>query len=290
MDRASLYSGLSAGVGASLALPRIFESLGRPELAKKSDGRPLSEVLAGAGVPAIDIEVIRAGEVTGRLEQTLKELSERAHVESLLRRKILNAVIYPVVVLHAAAIIPWVFAWIMLGASPLSLLVNLAMLWAVLGGAYVLFTSSARERLPIVGDIARLVSLARFCETFASAVRAAVSLRRGLELAAAAAGGGVGRRAAAAAASDLGRPLVETLDAVLPPLDLAMLEVGEESGSIERSLLKIAQNHRDDAAFRIARITAVLPIVLFLVMAGVAAFVIFTIGLPDMAARGLAPK
>ncbi|MBI2920664.1 MAG: type II secretion system F family protein [Planctomycetes bacterium] len=290
MDRATLYSGLSAGVGASLALPRIFESLGQPGLAKKSDGRALSEVLAGSGVPAIDVEVIRAGEETGRLEETLKELAERARVEWLLRRKILNAVLYPVVVLHAAAIIPWVFAWIVFGASPLSLLANLGMLWAVLGGAYVLFTSSARDKLPIVGDIARRVSLARFCETFASGVRAAVPLRRALELAAAAAGGGVGRRAAAAARSDLGRPLVETLDRVLPPLDLAMLEVGEESGSIDRSLLKIAQNHRDEAAHRIAKITAVLPIVLFLVMGAVAAFVIFTIGLPDMAARGVVPR
>ncbi|WP_338616187.1 type II secretion system F family protein [Pigmentiphaga sp. CHJ604] len=72
----------------------------RELLGKLMEGLPLSDALASASyeVPAVLIAAVRANERTGRIADALEEYAKYAGALSDLRRKVLNAAVYPMLV------------------------------------------------------------------------------------------------------------------------------------------------------------------------------------------------
>jgi len=265
--RATFYHSLSVGLGAGLTVRKALESLRRPDLAALTDGRPLSAVLEAGGFPVLDLAVVRAAEETGRLDRALKQLSEAAEAGARLRRRLRNAAIYPVALLHAAVLIPWIAGWFMGYADPASLLFGLLGVWGLVGAATAILISPLRLHIPFIGDILRELALARFCRALAWTLDAGVPLQRALTLAADSAGeppGGPTRRAATAG---LGRPLHQILAHTLPSLSLEMVRAGEEAGSADRMLGKAAAVHEGTAGNRLAIFARMAPLVFFLLAA-----------------------
>jgi type II secretory pathway component PulF len=181
-------------------------------------------------------------------------------------------------VVHGVVIAPWVIQWIFGTASVPVLLADLAVIWILYFLVRTLLLSRFAEHLPVAGPIRRDVACARFCDALAGALEAAIPLRRAIEMAAAAAGGAMETKARAAAAGDVNRPLVQTLEGVLPPLSLEMLRAGEESGSTDKALAKLSQRHFEDATHALNKLVAILPIVLFLVAVAAAVLQIVALG------------
>lgn len=272
------YTSMAATVGTALPLPRVLASAGRPDLAPLADGRPLADILAAGGLPELDVAAVRAAEASGRLEQAFRTLARRAREAEILRRRIRAIVIYPMFIVHGVVIAPWVVQWIFATASFPVLLADLAAIWILFFAVRALLNSRFSEHLPVAGPIRREIACARFCDSLSGALDAAIPHRRAIEMAAAAAGGSMEGRARAAAAGDLQRPLYQTLEGVLPVLSVEMLRVGEESGSADKALAKLAQRHFEDATHALNKVVAILPVVLFLVAVGFAVLQIVALG------------
>lgn len=276
----AFYTALAATCDTAMPLARSLSCCGRPDLAPLADGRPLAEILAAGKFPEIDVEVVRAGEASGRLAAALKSLARRANESKILKRRLTAILIYPMLIAHGAVIVPWLLQWIIGQPSFLALIGDLAGIWIVFFAVRALLRSAAGEKLPVAGPIRRSIELARFCDTLSGALDAALPLRRALELAGNAAGGGVRTKALAAAAGDLHRPLVEILEPVLPALSLEMLRAGEESGNMDKSLAKLSARHFEEAVHALNIVLSVLPLVLFFAVVALVVLQMMVIGLP----------
>ncbi len=272
------YTSMAATVGTALPLPRVLATSGRPDLVPLADGRPLADILAAGGLPELDVAAVRAAEASGRLEEVFRTLARRAREAQILRRRVRAIVLYPMFVVHGVVIAPWVIQWIFATASWTVLLSDLAAIWILFFAVRALLNSRLSEHLPIAGPIRREIACARFCDSLSGALDAAIPHRRAIEMAAAAAGGAMETRARAAAAGDLHLPLYQILEGVLPVLSVEMLRVGEESGSANKALAKLAQRHFEDATHSLNKLVAILPIVLFFVALGVAVLQIVALG------------
>ncbi|KAF0246623.1 MAG: hypothetical protein FD180_442 [Planctomycetota bacterium] len=276
----AFYTALAATVGSALPLPKALSSAGRPDLALLADGRPLGDILAAGGIPELDVATIRAAERSGRIEAALKGLAKRAREALILKRRLHAIVLYPLIVAHGMVIAPWVIQWVFASVSVSVLLWDLVAIWVFFFVVRALLASRIGESLPCVGSIRRDVACARFCDSLAGALDAALPLKRAIELAADAAGGPTGARARTAAAGDVNRPLVETLAPVLPPFSVEMLRAGEEAGSIDKSLTKLAQRHFEDAVHALNKLIAVLPLLLFFLVLALFVLQLAAIGGP----------
>lgn len=106
----ALYRGLAAlhraGVGWPEALATASDGRApwAQARARVAAGRPLSEALAER-LPGLDLALVRAGEASGRLEQTFEDLAERHDDERRRRGQRRAALAYPVLLAHVAALL-----------------------------------------------------------------------------------------------------------------------------------------------------------------------------------------
>jgi len=149
-----------------------------------------------------EITVIQAGEKSGRLENNLRFLADYMEKISSWRRKIIGGMIYPVIILHAAILIPPLSILILQGFIPYVDAVSRGLLWIYgLGfGIFLAVKISGRipvllylrdylfQAIPISGGILRRLSMARFTTSLSGSYRAGISIRSSLMFAAAACG------------------------------------------------------------------------------------------------------
>lgn len=140
------------------------------------------------------------------------------------------------------------------------------------------------RRLPVVGRVVEAMSLAQVANTLGNVLRAGVPILEGLQLAARAAGPGQLQRQLERVLESVrgGQGLAPSLEAVggFPALFLEMLRAGEESGSVDDMLGRVAQYYELEAEEGVRRLTTLLEPLLVLVLGGVVALVIIAILIP----------
>lgn len=227
--------------------------------------------------PPIYVNMVEAGELGGTLSESLERVAAYMEASQALRERLRGAMIYPALVLVVAAlavgailtmVVP-VFADLF-QAEGVELPMSTAFLVAasdvargwwipILVGTGTVFlllrqlalTEGGRRwvdylvlRVPVVGDLARKASVARFTRAMASMLHSGVMLSDVLLASARIAGNTeveaavMDARAAIHAGSDLATPLGRS--PVLPPLLAQMVKVGEESGRLEEMVDKVA--------------------------------------------------
>jgi general secretion pathway protein F/type IV pilus assembly protein PilC len=109
-----------------------------------------------------------------------------------------------------------------------------------------LWADRLKIRLPLVGTVFLSLAVARFCRVLGTLLRNGVPIIRGLEIAADAAGNRVLRVAILEAAKDIsaGQRLAGPLAACghFPPTVIEMITVAEESSTLEKVLVDIAES------------------------------------------------
>ena len=228
--------------------------------------------------PPLFIHLIRAGETGGFLEQSLESAAKTFEADVKLRGTIKSALTYPVVVLIMSMlsvvamlifIVP-VFEKMFadLGGElplPTQFLVGLSknMFWitpliavAVIGFAvwwrYNKNTDAVRSRvdrlklrLPVFGPLMRKIAIARFARNFATMTGSGVPILQGLEVVGETSGNWVVQEALQSVQDSVrvGRTIAAPLSAekVFPPMVVQMIAVGEDAGSLETMLDKIAE-------------------------------------------------
>jgi type IV pilus assembly protein PilC len=233
--------------------------------------------------PPIMISMIRAGEVGGFLEGALDALAINFEKDAKLRATIKSAMTYPVAVLILSLvaviimltfIVP-IFKTMFEGLgsalpAPTQILVNLSqnMFWVVPTLIVLIVvgmvwwkrnknTEAVRKvvdplklKAPVFGGLVKKIAVARFTRNFANMIGAGVPILQALSVIGATSGNYVIEAATKRVAESvrngqsLSKPLAD--EPVFPPMVVQMMAVGEDAGSLEIMLTKIADFYDDE--------------------------------------------
>ncbi|HIE10187.1 MAG TPA: type II secretion system F family protein [Kiritimatiellae bacterium] len=241
------------------------------------------------------VSMMRAGETGGLLAETAARLAQYLEERAKLRREVISAMTYPVIVMGVvsmitAGLIIFVvprFAEIYadFGAKlpgPTQMLVNISftvrhyslavtagLVMFVIGfgkfkrtdtGAYL--WDSFMLRLPVFGELNKKAALARFASTFAQLMRSGVPILHALDIVAYAVGNRVLARSVMKGRDDVerGEPLSKTLgqDPNYPRMLIHMLEAGEQTGKVDEMLQKIAEFYESEVEATLAALTSLI--------------------------------
>ncbi len=233
--------------------------------------------------PPIMISMIRAGEVGGFLEGALDALAINFEKDAKLRATIKSAMTYPVAVLILSLVAVVVMLTFIvpifksmfegLGSSlpaPTQILVNLSqnMFWVVPTLVVLIVvgmvwwkrnknTEAVRKRVdplklkvPVFGGLVKKIAVARFTRNFANMIGAGVPILQALSVIGATSGNYVIEAATKRISESvrngqsLSKPMAD--EPVFPPMVVQMMAVGEDSGSLETMLTKIADFYDDE--------------------------------------------
>ena len=241
------------------------------------------------------INLVKAGEASGMLDEILAQLSIYLEKASSLQRKVKSALIYPSCVIVVAIVVVLVLMIFVIpvfenifngfGAklpAPTLVLLNISHFirdyWYALGGlAFSLWflinrylkTKKGRYqfdslclKIPVVGVLVRKVSVAKFSRTFSTLLRSGVNILIALEIVAKTAGNKVveeaidNMRASIKEGESISGPLKSS--GVFPPMVTRMIEVGEKTGALDDMLTKIADFYEDQVDTAVAGLTQML--------------------------------
>lgn len=278
----------------------------------------------GGQFPRLYINMVRAGEASGALDAVLARLADYLERTAELRETVTSALVYPAILLVVAGlsvilllvfVVPQ-FAVLFsdMGAAlplPTRIVMGLGDLfrdywWAMLAVVALLAVLIEKAlqhpemrdrfdarvlRLPLFGDLLWKLETARFCHTLSTLLKNGLPLLNALTLAKEVV---VNRQLSgrlAEAGEDLkhGRGLAEpiTRREILPQMALQMIRVGEESGSLDAMLGKVAEIYDKETQASVKRLLTLLEPVLIIGLGLVVAGIIISIIVPILGANQL---
>jgi type IV pilus assembly protein PilC len=248
--------------------------------------------------------LVAAGESSGMIDAILDRLATYKEKILALKSKIKSALFYPSAVVTVAIIVVWVIMIFVIpafkdvfssfGASlpaPTQLVIDIsdfvvAWWWAAflaIGGAIfglsVLVKRSDAMRysldrlllkFPVIGDILEKATIARWTRTLATMFAAGVPLVESLDAVAGAAGNAVYQNATRRVQTEVstGTSLTNAMmgTQLFPNMVLQMVQIGEESGSLDAMLTKIADFYEREVDDAVAALSSLLEplIIVFL--------------------------
>lgn len=268
-------------------------------------GKALSEALSTHPqvFPKVYVNMVRAGEVGGALDQILERLEEYLEGADELRSYLISSMIYPCILVVVAigsiiimmtVVIPQ-FADIFENAGapvPLPMMVLLVLSefltgfwWLILlvigGGAYWIYSRLKTEegrlnwdrqllKLPVVGSVLQKLEVSRFSRTLGTLLQSSVPLIQSINLVKeivenqAIASTMESIKSGVKKGEGLTRPIREA--EIFPPFALHLLAVGEETGRLDDMLLQIADSYDRDLKRSLQRLVALLEPAIILVM------------------------
>ncbi len=285
-------------------------------LEKVRGGSSLADAMAAQpeAFPKFYIGMVRAGEAGASLDTTLRHLAEFLGKSQAARQQIISALIYPMIVLGTGAgSIAVLFGFVVprfrpifeeAGTSlPFAAQAVLAitdllqgywwLLLLVLALAVFLVMRLFRNpqsrhrwdrrllKLPLIGDLVTKAEVARLSRTLGTLLRNGVSPLAALVITREAIGNSVIGEAIGAVAESLkhGKGFAEPLSrtAIMPPLAIQLIRVGEETARLEEMLLKVAEIFDQEVGRSVERLLAMLVPAVTILLGIVVALVIGSI-------------
>jgi len=245
--------------------------------------------------PPIFVNMVRAGETGGVLDEVLMRLADFFETEQALKAKIKSAMTYPIamgvmVLVILVAMLLFVvptfekmFAdmggdlpamtqflvdmsnFVASAAGAISAVVAVALVfvfkWWSKGPGKVIW-DGALLRMPVFGSLTRKTSLAKFTRTFGTLIAAGVPILSALDIVADTAGNEVVANAVKRARSaikegeTIAKPLSES--SVFPSMLVQMIAVGEETGALDTMLNKIADFYDEEVSTAVDGLTSLI--------------------------------
>ncbi|PIU01807.1 hypothetical protein COT68_01245 [bacterium (Candidatus Torokbacteria) CG09_land_8_20_14_0_10_42_11] len=252
------------------------------------------------------VNVVKTGEASGMLTESLDQLATQLKKDRELIKKVTGALIYPVLVLVAMVGIGFLMLTFVLPKLisvfenfntrlPLPTRILIAMskfmgayyLW-VLGVAAILgvFTWRAAHsqagrlvfhwvylRLPVVAKIIKKVNLARFIRNLASLLASGMPILKVLDVTADALGNVYYKKAVRDSITEVQKGVslskaISQSPLLFPPIVTQVIEVGEETGSLDQVLLRLAEFYEEDVEQTMKNISTIIEPLLMLVIGG----------------------
>ncbi|MDT8410462.1 MAG: type II secretion system F family protein [Wenzhouxiangellaceae bacterium] len=306
----------SLGILVELAENERVENMLSTVRDRVREGISLSEALEErAGVfSRFYINMVRAGEMGGAMDQTLARMSEYMERAKELKDGVVSALIYPalLVILAIASLmllmvyvipqftpmfedfggeLPWLTR-IVIGVGDLLqnfwwgliIIVLVAVAWfrsQMSRPASRLRWDARFLRLKWIGDVIAKIEMARLSRTMGTLLVNGVPLLSAISIARNVMGNTVLREDIAEAAKKVktGAPLARALNESrrFPRLALQMINVGEETGQLDEMLLKVANTYDREVKTTIDRLMAMLVPVLTLGLAAVIGVIVMSV-------------
>ena len=263
------------------------------------------------------VNMIRAGEMGGVLDTILRRLSEFMEKSEKLKKRIIGAAVYPVAVLSVAGLILvgimlWVvpqFKKIFLDMKvPLPIMTtflinmsdNMFQYWwtapasiVFLIVSYKLFTSRREGKmimdrivisLPVFGEIVRKSSISRFTRTLGTLITSGVPILEALAIVKNSIANQVIANAVAAVHDSIreGESIAEPLaqSGEFDDIIVNMIDVGEETGELDKMLIKIADNYDEEVDVLVASMVSLMEPMLIIFMGFIIGFIVISLFLP----------
>lgn len=273
---------------------------------------------------SLHVSLVEAGEISGALENVLNRLADFGEKEEEVKTKVLQALAYPLLICAVGVltiafllvfVIPRIAALFQDLQSnlplPTRILMSISQIfasswWLILaacifgfillkrirkfpGASFVV--DQFKLRLPLFGELIRKSEIARFGRTLGTLVANGVPVLRAIEIVSKTVGNRVLQRDVDRTGRDVreGLSLAESLShgTQFPPFVTNMIAVGEESGALERALLKVADAFEREVDRTTKQITTLLEPVMILVVAVLVGFIVVSMLLPIFQLQGI---
>jgi general secretion pathway protein F len=285
-----------------------------------NEGKSLTESMSGFPkiFPPFYLNMVRAGEASGTINLVLERLADFSENQQALMNKVRSALAYPVIMFFmGSAVIFLLMAFVvpkitgifadMHQTLPLITIILITISnflksfwWLILillaaGVAAFKYMTNGTEggkrqwdkaklKIPVWGQVNRKIAIARFSRTLATLLQSGVPLLSAMEIVRNVVNNIIIGEAISKASKDLeeGKGLSGPLtqSGIFPPLVIEMIAVGEQSGTLERMLNRIATAYETEAQSDIMVMTSLLEPVMILVMGLGVGFIVVSILLP----------
>jgi type IV pilus assembly protein PilC len=263
------------------------------------------------------VNMVAAGESGGILDIILERLAIHMEKAMKLRREVKTAMIYPALVISAAAIVTSVLLIFVIPTFadlfkdfgkalplPTQIVINISdffvaywMYAAVALGIFLFFgtrflkTPRGQEvvhplvlKLPIFGDLVRKVAVARFTRTLGTMLSSGVPILEALDICARTSGNKVVEKDVQRCriAISEGLPMVEPLkeSEVFPPMVTQMIGVGEATGAMDSMLQKIADFYEEEVNNAVGALKQMIEPIMILVLGAIIGTLVVAMYLP----------
>ncbi len=246
------------------------------------------------------VNMVKAGETSGMLNDILDRLATFMEKQAALNRKIISSLVYPAVVVSMAVIITTILllkvvptfkgifeslggtlplpTQVLIFVSDLLRKYFLYTLISLVVGIYLLRKYLKTEKgqykfdqqvlkLPVFGPLVRKIAVAKFSRTFSTLVKSGVSVLSTLEIVSKTSGNKVVEEAVVNCSKSvrdgelISKPLAKS--GVFPPMVTRMINVGEQTGQLEKMLSKIADFYDDQVDAATSALTSMIePLVI----------------------------
>jgi type IV pilus assembly protein PilC len=307
---------------------RILEGQLKPSLLKNclmdvaddvESGATLSEAMAKhpRAFDRLYVGMIKAGEAGGVLDTILDRLSHFMEKSLRLRKKVIGALIYPVVVTVVAVgilagIMNFVIPafqkmfkevgvtlpvmteillavsdvvqnyWYLIPGIPIVLVLSWKGISSTPRGKYVL--DKFLLYMPVFGTIIHKSTISRFARTLGTLIASGVPILESLSITREATGNDVIAKAiddvhaSIREGESIAKPLQES--GVFDDMLVNMIDIGEETGELDKMLVKIADNYDDDVDVAVESLTSIIEPILIVGMGGAVGFIVIALFLP----------
>ncbi len=265
------------------------------------------------------VNMISAGEAGGVLDLILARLADFMEKAAKLKKKVIGAMIYPAVVITIAVgvvtmimivVIPKFkgiftdfhlklplptqmlmdisdfmanrYGWAYLLFSPVIFMITWRLIRMGDGGRYA--TDVAKLKIPIIGMIISKTSVARFTRTLGTLISAGVPILDAINITKETSGNEVFARALTKVHDAIreGESMADPLRAtkVCDAIVVNMIDVGEETGDLDKMLIKVADNYDADVDVLVGSLISVLEPVMVVVLGVIVGFIVVALFMP----------
>src|SRR5688572_1969808 len=265
------------------------------------------------------VNMINAGEAGGVLDLILARLADFMEKAARLKKKVIGAMIYPAVVISIAVaivsmimifVIPkfeqifkdfktelpgitkillavsrWFandYGWAYILFAPIGIMLIVKLIRMSEGGRY--FVDLVKLKIPILGSILSKTSIARFTRTLGTLISAGVPILDAINITKETCGNEVYSRALAKVHDAIreGESMADPLRAtkVCDAIVVNMVDVGEETGDLDKMLIKVADNYDSDVDVLVGSLISILEPLMVVVLGLIVGFIVIALFAP----------
>lgn len=271
--------------------------------------------LLGKSFPVMLINMIRAGEASGRLDETMEKMADYYEKEARLTKSIKGAMTYPIILASLTVVVTVVLMTfvvplfadifkemelpaitrVVMGISnaltdnfvqiaSAVLIICAAVYFIMQVESVKLSFDKFKLKIPVVGKLLKIIYTARFARTLASLYSSGLSIINALQISK----DTIGNRYLASQFEDVvrsvrsGNSLAASLAAVVG-FDKKLSEtiaVGEETGQLDTLLISVADSYDYDSDMAIKRLMTMVEPVMIIILAVFVVIIMLSVLLP----------
>jgi type IV pilus assembly protein PilC len=263
------------------------------------------------------VNMVKAGEAGGVLDTILERLADFREKTQRLKKQIISAMLYPSFVISAAIIILIIIMivvvpqfkkmflelgielpvatkillgtatmllnhWYLIVFVPIGIFVMIKLIGLNKSGRYAI--DLIKLKLPLFGMIISKATVSRFARTLGTLITSGVPILEALNIVQDASGNAVMARAIARVhgsireGENIAQPLGQS--GVVDDMVVNMIDVGEETGELDKMLLKVADVYDDDVDAAVAGMMSLLEPMLIIGLGAVVGFIVIALYMP----------